>query len=128
MDADGTNQRQLTTPPNAAGLGKETEPDGSPDGNWIAFARYHEPHPGPGSLEFRRDIYLVRPDGTDLRRLTKLTGFNSSPAWSPDGKRIAFTSDRRRQAIYTMNADGTKQKRLTTTDLDVASPTWQPRP
>jgi TolB protein len=126
MDADGTNQRQLTTPPNAASQGQDGEPDWSPDGKWIAFAREHEPHPGPRTLEFRRDIYLVRPDGADLRRLTQLAGQNRAPAWSPDGKRIVFTSDRVRQAIYVMNADGSKQRRLTTGPDDV-SPDWGPR-
>jgi len=130
MNADGTNQRQLTTPPTAAGYGSDAQPDWSPDGKWIAFARFHEPHPGPRTMELRRDIYLVRPDGTDLRRLTKLTRVNGAPAWSPDGKRIAFTSDRdhpESDSIYVMQADGTKQKRLTT-DANDASPTWQPRP
>jgi TolB protein len=130
MDADGTNKRQLTTPPNAGGQGTDKQPEWSPDGNWIAFARFHEPHPGPRTLEFRRDIYLVRPDGTDFRRLTKLAGTNGAPAWSPDGKRIAFTSDRRHHEasdIYVMNADGTKQRRLTTGPYDL-SPAWRPRP
>jgi TolB protein len=126
MDADGTNKRQLTTPPNADGQGKDTQPEWSPDGKWIAFAREHEPHPGPRTLEYRRDIYLVRPDGTDLRRLTQLAGQNRAPAWSPDGKRIVFTSDRVRQAIYVMNADGSKQRRLTSGPTDV-SPDWGPR-
>jgi TolB protein len=129
MNTDGTNQRQLTHPYQLADVeqDEDTTADWSPDGKWIAFSRSHEPHEGnTGSTRYRADIYLIHPDGTGLRRLTRLTNNNVSPAWSPDGKRIVFASDRGHDDvsdIYVMNADGTKQTRLT---ADSFSPDWQP--
>jgi TolB protein len=132
MDADGTNQRQLTHPYQLADTeeDEDSRPDWSPDGNLIAFSRLHEPHEGKtGSTRYRQDIYVIHPDGTGLQRLTRLTSDNVSPAWSPDGKRVAFASDRGRDDlydIYVMNADGTKQTRFTKT-ADSDSPDWQPQ-
>ena len=132
MNADGTNQSQLTTPRAQPPDNEEdSDPAWSPDGDWIAFDRLHEPHLGPtGSTRYRRDIYVIRADGTGIRRLTRRARTNSQPAWSPDGKRIVFASDRAREdwsTIYVMNADGTRQKRLITAPRHHFSPDWQPR-
>ena len=61
----------------------------SPDGQWLAF----NVAPGGG---FNEQIYVVRPDGTGLRRLTdggKANNFLNG--WSPDGRFITFSSNRR---------------------------------
>src|SRR5712692_4805210 len=59
-----------------------------------------------GEPEPTGDIYTMKPDGTNVRRLTT-TGDNSFPAWSRDGKRIAFDSLRSgNQQIWVMDADG----------------------
>jgi TolB protein len=60
----------------------DTDPDWSPDGELIAFASSR----GEGG------IYLVRPDGSALRRL--YAGAASNVDWSPDGRRLAFQGDR----------------------------------
>ncbi|HUQ20690.1 MAG TPA: hypothetical protein VM099_13830 [Gemmatimonadaceae bacterium] len=61
-----------------------------------------------------------------LHELTS-NGHNQQPAWSPDGKRIAFTSDRDGNSeIYVMNADGSNQVRLTNNPSPDESPTWSP--
>ena len=61
-----------------------------------------------------QEIYVMNVDGSGQRRLTYNDAVDQAPSWSPDGKRIAFTS--RREGgfeIFVMNADGTGQKRLT---------------
>jgi TolB protein len=111
VDADGGNERQLTTHE------QDQQPDWSSDGEWISFSREDGEYQGStGSTRAWVDICVVRPDGSDLQRLTTHAGVNDWPAWSPDGKRIVFASDRAHEDlmdIYVMNADGTQQKRLT---------------
>lgn len=69
-------------------------PAWSPDGKWIAFSSDRNTKPGafPGSWEQLQStgIYVIAPDGTGLRRLTRKDGVAGSPAWSPDGKRVVF--------------------------------------
>lgn len=59
------------------------------------------------------DLYTIKPDGTELHRLTDAPGNDQFPSWSSDAKRIVFSSDRDGQnEIYVMNVDGTNQQRL----------------
>ncbi len=75
------------------------------------------------------EIYLVRPNGSGLRRLTTNPGIDASPSWSPDGSKLAFLSDRTGlPAIYIMGADGSDQHRLTSLPGTYEdSPSWSPR-
>ena len=86
--------------------------DWSPDGKEIVFSSPEFGRPGKSS-----NIYLVRPNGTDLRQLTRETGGEinaGADSWSPDGKKIAYVSNKSgTYQIWTMNADGTEQKQLT---------------
>ncbi len=80
------------------------------------------------------DIFTMNPDGSDLVQLTNATegSTHESPAWSPDGTRIAFShQDRttgREKGIYVINADGSNRVRLTNSDGlgEDYAPSWSP--
>lgn len=78
--------------------GDNSEPTWSPDGRWIAFS---------SSRSGSEDIWVMRQDGSGLRRVTTASSNETDPTWSPDGRSLAFSSDRltsdprnRRSAIY----------------------------
>ena len=65
-------------------------------------------------------------DGSNLTQITHNTFHDVSPTWSPDGKRIAFASNRRGDfAIYVMDADGSNQTQITH-DTHISSLAWSP--
>jgi len=73
------------------------------------------------------EIYTMNMNGSSLKKLTKSTGIDVSPAFSSDGLQIAFVSDRGgTPQIYIMNADGTGVKRLTFEGSYNTSPAWSP--
>jgi TolB protein len=65
------------------------------------------------------NLYLIRPDGTRLRRITKAKGFERYPSWSPDGRSLAYISNRtnpKRESayeVYVMRPNGTGLRRVT---------------
>jgi TolB protein len=75
------------------------------------------------------DIYKSTLDGRTLTRLTRTTKgeLNVEPSVSPDGSKIAFSSDRSGNAmIYVMNSDGSNVKRLTIAGKYNSTPAWSP--
>jgi Tol biopolymer transport system component len=60
------------------------------------------------------DIYVINVDGSGLKRLTTNPARDGLPTWSPNGRVIAFASDRDdgQWAIYGINADGTIEQKL----------------
>jgi TolB protein len=73
------------------------------------------------------EIYIVRADGTGFQRLTDNSAADGDSVVSPDGKRIAFFSERDGdREIYTMNIDGTNVRRLTNILEWDGLPAWSP--
>jgi TolB protein len=61
------------------------------------------------------DLYLMDPDGTNLRRITTQPGADGDPTWTPDGKRIIYTATRSGSSqIISINPDGSDPRQLTT--------------
>lgn len=73
-------------------------------------------------------IYVMNGDGTAQVRLTKNAGLERSPAWSPDGTRLAFSYSADGAAgnseIYTIKSDGTGLTRLTNNSVEDDSPSF----
>jgi TolB protein len=112
MNADGSGQRRLTR--NGA---RNFAPAWSPDGQKIAFERRlgrkkYGACSGCGRAS-TFEIHVMNADGSGQQRLTTQ---GAQPGWSPDGRTIAFMSERDGNAeIYAMNADGSGQRNLTRT-------------
>lgn len=89
-------------------------PDLSPDGEWLTF---HD-----------EGIFVVKPDGTGLRQLTDRVHKDRNPRWSPDGRRIAFLSNRGSEYdIWLIKPDASGLERLTWTKSPaVYVPVWSP--
>lgn len=72
-------------------------------------------------------IEVMESKGWPVEQILKNQSDNSSPTWSPDGKKIAFSSDiDGNDEIYVMNADGTNIKRLTNHKAKDYYPAWSP--
>jgi Tol biopolymer transport system component len=115
MDADGSNQTQLTTTTEG---GESTAPAWSPDGKQIAFET---------TRSGNSQLYVMNADGTNTTALTTGTANNLQPAWSPDGQTLLFQSDRDGAfQIYSMNVDGTKLHAFHTSSFEDTMPAWSP--
>jgi TolB protein len=114
MDYDGANQHVLTH------LGTDVmSPRVSPDNSRIAFSALDG-----------RDGFQIKMYSLLLNRMVAFpfaAGANISPAWSPSGDQVAFSSSRTgRSEIWVADPQGALAHRLTSFGLD-ASPTWNPR-
>lgn len=126
MNADGTGRKGLTP----FGGTDEINPKWLPDGSRIVFER-RKPKDS--------NIMVINPDGTGAAPLLATRFWDTNPIPSPDGTKIAFTSDRDRPGkpgdrlgpgfeLYTMNVNGTGITRLTNNRRLDAFPDWQRLP
>lgn len=86
----------------------------SPDGEWLA-------------LEMNRQIYKLRPYGSDLTRLTNHSSGASHPRWSPDSQRISFvapSSFRGFNQLLVMDADGRNIQQVASVRGEVVNGCW----
>jgi Tol biopolymer transport system component len=117
--------------------GYDAEASYSPDGQWIAFSStrdaYDRTLSGSEQKQLEVDpsyfgeIYIMRADadGSGVRRLTNVPGYDGGPFFSPDGKRIIWRRFDERGVIadvWTMNLDGTDQRQIT----DFGAMSWAP--
>ena len=108
-----------------AGPYTNRDPRLSPDGRWIAFASDRS-----GYNDWKRmDIWIMSSSGGEARLLTPGTedSHESAPAWSPDGTRIAFVSNRSGwRNIGVVDVKGGQTRMLTTSEWDEYNPQWSP--
>jgi Tol biopolymer transport system component len=108
--------------------GYDAEGSYSPDGQWIVFSSTRQAYDHtPSAAEakqletdpsFFAEIYIMRADadGSGVKRLTNVTGYDGGPFFSPDGKRIIwrrFDEAGLIADVWTMNLDGSDQRQIT---------------
>ncbi len=98
----------------------------SPDGSQAVYAvtRYDADNDKGDA-----DLYVVATAGGEPRRLTSMAGNESEPAWSPDGKWIAFVAKRgedKQSQLYVIAPDGGEASRVGDVPTGVATPKWFP--
>lgn len=96
------------------------DPQVSPDGRTVAFTI--------GDVNFAANrivtqIYVVPAAGGEMKQLTSGDRSSTSPRWSPDGKKIAFTTGGQ---IWVMDSDGDNKEQVTKISTDAAAPLWSP--
>jgi Tol biopolymer transport system component/Zn-dependent M28 family amino/carboxypeptidase len=122
--------KQITT-----ARGYDAEGCYSPEGKHIVFASNRAAYEGTLSKEdaerlkidkqYFMDIYVMDADGTNVKRLTNVHGYDGGPFYSKDGKHICwrrFSEKGDKAEIYTMNSDGSDQKQITR----VGAMSWAP--
>jgi Tol biopolymer transport system component len=129
MDIDGGNKRQITS-----GLGYDGGAFFSPDGKKLVF-RASRPANDAEAEDYKAllkeglvtpsnmEIYTVNVDGSELKQITKLGKANWAPFFSPDGKKIIFSSNHHSKRgydfqLYMVNAeDGSNIEQITTESM-----------
>jgi TolB protein len=107
IQADGSKVVDLS------GVGEGWQVDWAPDGRSILFASGRD-QADPGYA----DIYVMRPDGSGVRRLTDQRAY--TPAWSPDGEHVVYSAP----GLFIMNPDGSGVTPLSTNVGETSLPDW----
>ena len=116
MNADGSDQRQLTNDP-----ALDVEPAWGPGGKHIVFVTARDD-------PLKLSLYVMDADGGDQHKLVSTPGgLCMGPVWSPDRARIAFFSNVDGNfELYIVNADGTDLTNLTNNPANDSRPSWSP--
>ncbi len=100
------------------------DPQISPDGSIVAYVVTDADISGKC---YHSAIWLASTDGSWDRRFTHSKSKDTTPRWSPDGRKLAFLSDRgEKNQLYVMHVDGGEAQQLTDLKNGVAEPTWAP--
>jgi TolB protein len=112
---DGSGERKLTS-----GTKDEYHATLSPNGKKLLFV---------SEVNGSRDVWIADANGENPVPLTDDAGTEDQPAWSPDGRQVAyaaFPKDGGSFDLWLVNADGSGRRRLTTTPANEIFPTWHP--
>jgi len=112
-NTDGTEEVRLTQH-----ISEDSWAVWSPTGDQILFVSDRQ--------DWVPDLFLMDPDGTNIRKVFKETAHRTRPAYAPDGKRIAYLRDTE-HAIYTATITGEEEKRLVQVgEKSNGQPAWSP--
>jgi len=115
IGADGSGEHRLTN-----GTKDEYHASLSPDGRRLLFV---------SEVNGSRDVWLADADGQNPVPLTDDPGLEDQPAWSPDGRQIAYAAFPKEGGgfdLWLVNVDGSGRRRLTTTPANEIFPAWNP--
>src|SRR5216684_4564232 len=96
----------------------------SPDGRFVAYS-VRQPNCTDNSYDFQ--IWMANTKTAEVIKLTNSKKTNTSPAWSPDGRWLAFISDREgRRQIYVISPAGGEARQVTRSETGVSQFRWSP--
>src|SRR5580700_8417661 len=123
QEKTATDAAKLLTPEASLNLLSISDLQFSPDGARVAFV-VAEP---PKGERRARHIWIYQKESGAVRQFTFSAKDETSPRWSPDGKQVAFLSNRdEQQQIYVMRADGGEAAALTKGKRSVSNIAWSP--
>jgi Tol biopolymer transport system component len=123
-------QKRTLTPEDVVDIRSVADANVSPDGKWIAFVVTEPADPSKPDKPRDDNIWIIPVDGSEPARLFAFSSKSeNTPRWSPDGRWLAFLSDRgedSQKQIWLMRADGGEAEKLTSAKAGVDSYKWSP--